>query len=207
MKESIFFDLDGTLITCENKQKYALFSILKSYGYHKLEYINDWWELKRNGYSTEKALIEIGVSSAHIISLEWARIIEDFPYCYLDKAFEDSLSTLQFLKKRNRFKITILSARKMKIQPFQAIQRFGFINYIDDIIIVDPSNAVSEKAHFLKKYSPNMFIGDTESDYTASIKANIRFYALNRGQRSHTFLKEYRIPQIENNLKFLRNID
>lgn len=208
MKDSIVFDLDGTLITCENKQKYALFSILKSYGYKNLECIvNDWWELKRNGHSTEKALIEIGISSAQIISHEWARIIEDFHCCFLDKSFEDSHSTLEFLKKGNRFKIIILSARKMKLQPFQAIQRFGFLNFIDDIVIVDPLYAAVEKALFLRKYNPLLFIGDTESDYNASIKANIRFVALNRGQRSHAFLKEYGILQIENNLKFLQNID
>jgi phosphoglycolate phosphatase-like HAD superfamily hydrolase len=95
----------------------------------------------------------------------------------------------------------------MKIQPFQVMQRFDFINFIHDIVIVDPLNTIAEKTLFLRKYNPLMFIGDTESDYNASLKAGIRFVAVNRGQRSHTFLKEYGIPQIENNLKFLQNID
>jgi phosphoglycolate phosphatase-like HAD superfamily hydrolase len=207
MKNIIVFDLDGTLITCENKQKYVLFSILKSYGYKNLDYINEWWKLKRNGYNTEKALREIGISSAQIISQEWTRIIEDFSWCYLDKPFDDSFSTLEFLKMSNRFRIILLTARKSKLQPIQAIQRFGLIDLIDEVVVVNTVNAIEEKALFLSKYIPIMFIGDTESDYNASLKAKTRFVALDRGQRSHAYLKEYGIPQIENNLKFLHYID
>lgn len=207
MERLIVFDLDGTLITCENKQKYALFSILKRYGLRSQDYINVWWKLKRNGYNTENALLEIGISSAQLISQEWTRIIEDFTWCSLDQPFEDSLSTLEFLKKSKRFRIILLTARKSKLQPFQAIQRFGFINLIDEIIVVNPIKAIAEKAFILRKYNPLIYIGDTESDYNASIKAKTKFVALNRGQRSHTFLKDYGIPQIENNLKFLHHID
>jgi len=207
MVQSIVFDLDGTLITCENKQTIVLFSIFKSLGYKNLDFLSDWWKLKRNGYNTEKALYEIGISSAQIISQEWTRIIEDFPWCSIDKPFDDSLSTLEFLKMNNRFRIIVITARKSKLQPFQVIQRFGFSNFIDDIVVVNPVNATAEKALFLKKYKPLMYIGDTESDYNASVKARTRFIALNRGQRSHAFLKEYGIPQIENNFKFLLHID
>ncbi len=207
MEKAIVFDLDGTLITCENKQKNVLLSILKSFRYKNADFLSDWWKLKRNGYNTEKALFEIGISSARIITQEWIKIIEDMTWCSLDKPFDDSLSTLEFLKKNDSFRIILITARKSKLQPSQAIQRFGFSNFIDDLVVVNPVNAIAEKALFLKKYNPIMFIGDTESDYEASVNSKIRFIALNRGQRSHAFLKEYGIPQIENNLKFLHQID
>lgn len=207
MERSIIFDLDGTLITCENKQKYALYSILKRNEDINPYVINEWWTLKQNGYSTEKALCQIGIPFAYKISQEWARIIEDFTLCLLDNAFEDSLSTLEFLKDYKQFRILILTARKSRLQVIQTIHRIGFHKYVDDIIDVSPQNSILEKTKYLHKIKPEMFIGDTESDYEASINSKTRFIALNRGQRNHVFLKNLKIPQIENNLKFLQHID
>ncbi len=203
MDSSIVFDLDGTLITCENKQKFALYSILNRTRSINSSLIDDWWRLKRDGLNTEKALNQIGIHSAHLISKEWVRIIEDFTWCSIDKSYNDSLAVLRFLKSNNYFKIIILTARKSKVQPFQTVQRLGFTNYIDDIVVVSPENAIQEKAFFLRKFNPTMFIGDTESDYKASVISKIKFVALTRGQRSFAFLKNYGITQIENNLEFL----
>ena len=125
----------------------------------------------------------------------------------LDKPFEDSLASLENLKNNYHFRIIILTARKSKFQPIQAIQRFGFTYFIDDIIVVNPKKAIQEKAEYLKQINPVLFIGDTESDYNASVKSGINFIALSRGQRSYQFLKNSGIKQIENNLKFLKDID
>ena len=206
MIPTIVFDLDGTLITCENKQKFALFSILNSRHFLNSENINLWWELKRNGNTTEKALNLIGVTDSLLIAKEWIRIIEEPFCCSLDTPFIDSLISIQFLRKI-QYNVIILTARNSRLSVLQSIFRFGFNDHIEDLIIVNPRNSVSEKTNYLKKIKPILFIGDTESDFQASLNSNIDFTALSRGQRSTTFLEKTGINHVENNLIFLLKSD
>ena len=207
MNCSIVFDLDGTLITCENKQKYVLSSILNSIEYIDPEKIDYWWKLKRNGFNTEKALSEIGISNAKLISDNWISTIENFAWCSLDKPFTDSLPALEFLKVNHELNIIILTARRSAFQVSQAIFSYGFNEFIDDLIVVSPEKVIQEKTHNLKRIKPLMYIGDSETDHLASINSKTRFVALARGQRSRDFLKKIGAMQIENNLKFLKNDD
>lgn len=206
MKQSIVFDLDGTLITCECKQKYVLFSILNSLGYSEPLHLNEWWKLKRNGYNTENALICLGVNNALLISNEWKKRIEDFSWNSFDAPFEDSVPVLGFIKKNDQYDVYILTARKSKTQVFQTIERFGFNDLVKDVIIVHPDKVVVEKSSYLKKINPIIYIGDTELDYMASSNSETRFVALCRGQRSINFLKTKGNFQIEQDLKFIKSI-
>jgi len=206
VRETIVFDLDGTLSTCENKQKFALFSILNRSSPPSLNDINIWWDLKRNGSNSENSLTKIGISNAKDIASEWIAIIENSQWCALDTPFDDSLSTLEFLK-QSHYKIIILTARKCRLTLIQSIFRFGFSSIIDDLIIVNPKNTIIEKSRYLSQIKPLIYIGDSELDFQASVESEIFFTALNRGQRSALFLKENGVKHIENNLIFLQNSD
>jgi len=205
MNLKIVFDLDGTLITCENKQKYALHSILNSFDYIDPDKIELWWRLKRNGLNTEKALFEVGISKAKMISDLWISAIENFVWCSLDRPFKDSLPTLESLKVNYEVSVIILTARKCHLQVSQEINSYGFNEFIDDLIVVDPKEVIQEKANSLKRIQPLIYIGDSELDHIASINSKTRFTALSRGQRSLEFLKKMGVLHIENNLKFLIN--
>jgi phosphoglycolate phosphatase-like HAD superfamily hydrolase len=207
MKKAIVFDLDGTLITCENKQKYVLFSILNSIGYVSSNCLDEWWNLKRNGFNTEQAMVHLGIPQAKFISNEWKKNIEDFPWISLDVPYEDSVSTLGFLNDKGLYRIYLLTARKSKALVFQTIKKFGFEACFCDVIVVNPQNVVEEKMNYLKKIGPTLYIGDTELDFKASTNAGIKFIALSRGQRSYAFLKNSRIQHIEPNLNFFYNFD
>lgn len=207
MKYSIVFDLDGTLITCENKHKYVLHSILNSIGNIEPEKIDYWWKLKRNGFNTERALKEIGISNAKMISNIWINMIENFAWCSLDKPFEDSLSSLKLLKENFDCRIIILTARKFAVQVIQTLAIFGLYDFIDDLIVVNPEEVIQEKTKYLKMIDPGIYIGDSELDYYASVNSEIRFVALTRGQRSRDFLTKSGVLQIENDFKFLNNHD
>ncbi len=202
MSRSIVFDFDGTLITCENKQKFVLFSIIKDYGHNVEEIIDNWWNLKRGGLNTREALIESGLINADIISREWANRIENFIWCYLDKPFPDSVPVLSYLR-NCLLRIIILTARKSAIQVYQAVSRFGFDNFTDDIIVVDPTESVKMKKRQLKMIRPVMFVGDTESDYFASVGLDMKFVALSRGQRNPEFLRSQGVKNIKRDLQFL----
>lgn len=205
MISRVVFDLDGTLITCENKQKFVLYSVMKSIGGIEIEKLDKWWDIKRNGNSTEHALNKLNISNANFIAERWEKLIENFTYCLLDKPFIDSLSTLKYLKAEHELYIVILTSRYNKFQVFQTIYRFGFNKYIDDLIVVKPNETVNKKETFLKRINPLMYIGDSELDHLAALNSNTRFIALSRGQRSTFFLKNNAVSQIENDLTFLNN--
>jgi phosphoglycolate phosphatase-like HAD superfamily hydrolase len=203
LKSNIVFDLDGTLITCENKQKYVLFSILTTFGYENVNLLNDWWILKRNGFNTEKALDKIGIPEANLISNEWIKEIESSKWVSLDTTYSDSFSMLEFLTNRKQYNLFLLTARRSKFLLFQTLQRLCIDHHFSDIIVVSPKNVVFEKSDFLDKLKPDLFIGDTELDYKASLSSKTRFVALSRGQRSYNYLLNIGVSRIEKNLSFL----
>jgi len=205
MNSGIVFDLDGTLITCENKQKFVLYSILNSYTTIAPEVLNNWWELKRSGFNTEQALTLIGISEAKFITDKWVKLVENFTFCSLDIPFQDSLSSLEYLKTNQISPVAILTARFNAPQVYQAVSRFGFDKYIDDVIVVKPNEAIERKENYLKKIKPILYIGDSELDQLAAQKSDTKFVALSRGQRSEMFLRKNGIIQIEKDLKFLKN--
>ncbi len=205
-QQVIVFDFDGTLVTCENKQKYALLSILNRNSIIEPELLEKWWKLKREGFSSADALNDLNIPGAESIAEEWARIIEDFQFALLEKPFSDTIETLDLIKNSN-FETIILSARRHKLQLMQTIYRYGFDQYIDDIIITSPIKAASRKAAYLNMIRPYLFIGDTESDFQAAKESNTPFIALSRGQRSYSFLNRAGINKIANNLNFLHQFD
>ncbi|NLV20329.1 MAG: HAD family hydrolase [Bacteroidetes bacterium] len=207
MNPTIVFDLDGTLITCESKQKYVLLSLLNAMDDNTAENLEAWWELKREGMNTEKALTELGYSDAKSIADQWKREIEKYVWGALDKPFEDSLPTLSYLKGSDKIGIIILTGRKCKYQVRQIVNSYGFNEYIDDLIVVDPYRAVEKKSEYLRKIKPFVYVGDTEIDYLSATSSGVRFVALTRGQRSRNFLRKVGNMQTEDDLKFLNNIN
>lgn len=205
MDLQIVFDLDGTLITCQNKQKFVLFSILNSIDNNGISQkeLDSWWELKRNGLTTEHSLSAMGFCNAKIIADEWKYMIEHFAYCSLDHPFKDSLPSLKFLKISFKTRIIILTSRKCRFHVTQAISNYGFDQYIDDLVVVKPDGGLSGKMDFLNKIRPSLFIGDSEMDYMAAVNSNVNFIALTRGQRSGEFLQKTGAGQIEDDLSFI----
>jgi FMN phosphatase YigB (HAD superfamily) len=205
MNNTIVFDLDGTLITCENKQKYALYAILNCTGGISSDSLDRWWHLKREGNSTEQALTGIGIRNEKLIREKWIETIENLSWHSLDRPFNDSIPTLDFLRTGHNINLVILTARTNKYLVQQAISTYGFSGHIDDLIVVTPANVAEDKAIFLKKINPLVFVGDTETDHQASVRSGIRFVALCRGQRSRKFLERNGVPEIEDDLKFVRD--
>lgn len=207
MTSKIVFDLDGTLITCENKHKYVLFAVLNASEGMTTEKLDDWWKLKRNGFTTQKALIELGFSNAKAIADQWIQEIEKSVWGFLDRPFQDSGPTLEYLKTEHNTRITILTGRKCRYQVSQALYTYGFDEYIDDLIVVNPLRILEEKSDHLSKIKPFAYIGDSEIDYLSATRTGVRFVALTRGQRSRNFLDKTGNMQTEDDLRFLNNIN
>ena len=199
----IAFDLDGTLITCKQRQCAVLFAILSRHEINNID-IEIIWTKKNNGFSTWKALVSQGLDKdlADKILLEWVNEIEFWNWLSLDSLFADVYRVFHRIKK-NGFKILLVTARQKPVFAQMQMDSLGLSNFIDYAIIVNPLFKLAEKAKILKQFSPMVFIGDTETDYYSAIESAIPFVGISHGQRSEAFLKKSGVFYVINNLKEL----
>ncbi|MDI9338862.1 MAG: HAD hydrolase-like protein [Alphaproteobacteria bacterium] len=210
----IFLDLDGTIISCKNKQTNLLRIILQQNEFQGLikdnvmnNFLNNWWELKKLGNSTKQALIHLGINEYYTQKINeiWINKIENIEISYLDNVFPDFYDFSNICNKKN-IKLYLLTARNNLLILRQSINRFNLINYFSKIYVVKHKNLIENKFEILKKYSADYFIGDTETDYLSAIKANIKFIGSTRGQRCKTYLSTYGVNNFFNNFNDLNYI-
>jgi phosphoglycolate phosphatase-like HAD superfamily hydrolase len=185
---NVALDLDGTLISCEPRQSAVLRAALLRSG--ELVDLKRVWELKREGESTENALIKLGLKleSARKIACDWQRMIEDPFWLGLDTVLPGVKKVLQAMRKTG-IQICLLTARSRAEWVPQQLSRLGLLSLLDNVIVVPAKESSKAKATVLTKASPAAFFGDTESDWQASLVAGVSFYGIATGQRSATFLK------------------
>jgi phosphoglycolate phosphatase-like HAD superfamily hydrolase len=81
----------------------------------------------------------------------------------------------------------LLTARNREEWVPQQLARLHLLSWFREVKVVAAQEAVTAKAMLLRKISAAAFFGDTESDYNASLAADIKFYAVTSGQRSASF--------------------
>ncbi|MAL41483.1 HAD hydrolase-like protein [Thalassospira sp.] len=197
------FDLDGTLITARQRQMTLLQAIARSFDV-KLD-CRVIWHKKREGFSTQKALEDVGLSQAKAteISHAWLKDIEAPFWLSLDTLFPNTLGVLESFRGSGG-KLILLTARQNRLLLLQQLLRLGIHRYFDDIECVSPFAAVDEKAGVLSSQDVDCFVGDSETDFSAAQKAGIPFYAVSTGQRSSTFLAAQGIESIHGSLPEVR---
>jgi phosphoglycolate phosphatase-like HAD superfamily hydrolase len=186
--QSIVFDFDGTLLNSKKRHQDVLYDAICAFSNSMLDPIlDDFVEYKANGYSTKDYLqnkLKFSSQDANIITKYWKFYIEKYEYLTNDTLYNDSISTLDLLF--GNYYLVLLSARQNKDMLYQQITNFGIKTYFENIICVDPFNAIYEKTNFIKnETSIILYIGDTEADYEAAGK--IPFYAVNRGFRNRNY--------------------
>lgn len=183
----IALDLDGTLISCEQKQ----ISVLRyaAAGIAPVD-LRKAWESKRNGCNTANALKLLGVSedAAKAITTRWEENVENPCWLSLDTVFSDVRDTLLRLRHQG-FHLSLITARKRKHWLTQQLSWLGLRNELTSVTVVNPANSIFEKSVILSLIKPIVFIGDTESDGEAAKRSGIPFHAVSTGQRSREFLK------------------
>jgi phosphoglycolate phosphatase-like HAD superfamily hydrolase len=186
----ITFDLDGTLISCRNRQV-ALFEVLARKRGIGLE-LSEFWNLKRHGHSTLSAACYLGFEKniAVELSKDWIALVETPYWLSLDTVFDDVRKVLWFLRQIG-YRITVLTARQNRYWLTVQLNNTGLTQTIDELHIVNPTAAVAMKAQYLQLVKPSLFVGDSESDFRAAQVAGIRFCAVTRGQRDGRFLESH----------------
>ncbi len=185
----IGIDLDGTLITCKNRQTIVLNAVLKQ---HRVTSIDASlvWEMKREGNTTYDALIAQRVSPeiCNKICSEWTRLIEEPQWLEFDRLFSDVLQALQKLKSNNRNALILISARKFPHWAKPQIRKLGLDIFFDEVQFVSHCSISAKKAEILKEKQCFAFFGDSESDLEAARISGVDFFAVSTGQRSRDYL-------------------
>jgi phosphoglycolate phosphatase-like HAD superfamily hydrolase len=194
------FDLDGTLITAEQKQTFLLKAVAARYEIHLN--CNEIWQAKTSGLSNSKFLQNLGIKEKFAIAIceDWAREIETSFWLGLDSLFDDSLNTLRDLKDSG-IHLALVTARQNKYLMRHQLMQLGIDRFFDKIHCVSPQTAVQEKRDALKAIHPLAFFGDSETDFNAACLAEVPFFAVCTGQRSKEFLFSHCIPNIHETIR------
>eukprot|EP00439_Symbiodinium_sp_Y106_P088270 s1_g806.t1 len=182
----IALDLDGTLISCRERQV-ALFQAISAENRGSGDG-DKFWAFKRDGLSTHDAALKLGLTSedaAHVAT-RWVREIEDAYWLQFDSVYDDVNEFLRLLW-RHDVSFFVLTARRNKYLLKQQILRLAFLSDTE-IIVVTPQEAATQKAEVLRSRGAALFIGDSESDLKAAKIADVAFGAVGRGQRNAKFL-------------------
>lgn len=201
---NLALDLDGTLITAEEKQSILLKAVASRYKVSiECEYI---WDQKRSGKSNYQLLNDLGIDHllTSMICADWLREIETPYWQSLDVLFDDTHSSLVRIK-NNNIKLSLITARKNERLMRLQIHNLGISNFFDAIHCVSPSDAVASKSSILSTSNFVGFVGDSETDLEASKLANVPFYAVSTGQRSDDFLSKKGAPSVFNSLSLAVN--
>ena len=182
-------DLDGTLVTCRDKQLYALRQAVERTGIQYRAF-DSFWKLKCKGSTTADALCETGVEKdvAENLARHWVENVETWECLQQDRLFPGVLESLSLLSRRVDF--LLLSGRRNSEMFRRQISELGLDAYAKyrEVVFAD-ADVANAKSLLLKKYGAQCYIGDTESDIAAASKANVPIYVVSTGQRSAEFLR------------------
>ena len=184
------FDVDGTLITCRERQLNVLKVALKTLKIGEEIDLDEHWDYKQNGLSTRKALVAQGFSKASADSVGdlWDRSIEEPPFLMLDRPHPGVLELLDALAKQGS-ELVIISARKNATLLKQELSYLGLLKHFSRIFVVKPQTGGTEKGAILQKLCPDLYVGDTEMDAQAARMANVNFCGVATGQRNASFMR------------------
>jgi phosphoglycolate phosphatase-like HAD superfamily hydrolase len=186
---NIGIDFDGTILDSTYRHQKVLRDALIEYGFYvSLEYLNDFVEYKRYGYTTKEYLTYKNISTnpelLDNMNKLWITLIEDSKYLQYDKVYDDAFQNLRDLDMISN--IYLVTARKNVVGVINQLNTMDLNRFFTDVFVVSPGNhSYSNKASVTRNLSIKYVIGDTETDYSWSndLEGSC-FYALNRGFRN-----------------------
>lgn len=186
----VAFDVDGTLITCRDRQLEVLRVALKALKISQKIDLDEHWDYKQNGLTTRKALVAQGFlkASADSVGELWDRFIEEPSFLTIDRPLPGVLEILAILEKQG-YELVIISARRNITLLKQQLSYLGVLRYFSRVIVARGQTGNSEKGEILQKICPDVYVGDTEMDAQAARVANVHFCGVSTGQRTASFMR------------------
>ncbi|MEK9146995.1 MAG: HAD hydrolase-like protein [Patescibacteria group bacterium] len=191
LHKTIFFDLDGTLISLKNRYIKLFQDFLRS---PKAQISSDeYWNLKRLGKSDYDILSGLNENTLTINIAKRLKHIEDKKYLSLDKLHPHTKKILLSLK---NYKLTLITMRKNVHNLRDELNNLEINHFFDEVISgkLFDNNQVNGRVVLIRKannFSPNfsIFVGDTEVDYKIAERLKIPCVLVTYGLRSVNFLK------------------
>lgn len=184
----IALDLDGTLLDCRERQSLLAASLCRAAGFELN--LEDFWNAKREGLTTESAICKQGVGGRLATKLSglWVEQIESDVWLRMDRLLAGVLRSLHNARKLG-FQLHMITARANEPALGRQLRWLSLETLFDRVQVVYPREASQQKETYLSAVEPLVFIGDTESDAAAAKAAKVRFLAVTSGQRSSEYLQ------------------
>ena len=185
--DGLALDLDGTLLDSEQRQVELMASLVAP---RKEEAVRErFWRLKREGASSEMALVRLGfeADAARTLAAAWTEAVEDERWLALDRPLPGVMETLRGLAAAG-VRPAIVTARHHADRVRAQLEALDMTDLVGQVKVVSPADIESQKAEVLAGLAA-AYVGDTERDATAARRAGARFAAVATGQRSPEFLR------------------
>lgn len=184
----IGLDLDGTLISCMQKQTALMKALLSA---HQVSIdVNKYWSFKRDGMNNIQALksCQIDEAFARCLNQQWVEQVEAVQWMELDSVIDGAV---EFLKNEIQHGNTLhlVSARNNKANSILQINKLGLARYFDTVDFVSSNLGEDKKSAFCSR-NIDVYIGDTEQDFFQAQQFGIPCYLVSTGMRTSSRLKE-----------------
>lgn len=183
----IGLDLDGTLIDCRSRQQVVLHAALTA---HRLRLeLDEIWRLKREGHTTESALIADGIDqgTAKSVATLWRWQIEEPAWLQFDAMLPAVKDTLSMWEDQG-FTMYLVTARTRVEWVLPQLKWLGIDKFFKGVRAVMPDTSGRLKAAVLRDCACEIYFGDTEIDWRAGALANLPVRLVSSGQRSSIYL-------------------
>jgi phosphoglycolate phosphatase-like HAD superfamily hydrolase len=203
--KKIFLDLDGTLLDIENRYLNLFNYICKIFNIDNVSPIF-FWKRKREGETNIQILKNYGFDDKLLYNFQnfWISSIESNFWLGFDKLQDDAYDFLNYLDDQ-KFGIYLLTGRNNRVELIQQLKRLKIDKYFEKVFNVEIFDLVKHKEKLLDMYQPDYFIGDTEVDYKSCRNLGVKFYCVNNGFRSKSFLEKNKIDVSFENLSNLKS--
>lgn len=186
---NIGIDLDGTLITCEEKHCLLMESLTRAFdiGFCKETY----WKYKRSGFNNIECLVkqEINLSEAKLLNKLWVDNVENIEWAYYDKLIVGVYDKLSKLKS-NGHMLHLISARTNKVLGLQKIKQTDLDRLFDSVTFINIIHG-EKKSVVMRNKDLKAYVGDTEQDYNMAVLAGVKPILVSSGMRNMELLKKY----------------
>lgn len=187
---TLALDLDGTLVTCRERQSTLMGACLRACG--KALDSSRYWTDKREGCNNLAALARQGFEPllAREADRLWRLAIEDPAWLALDRVqVAPARIETALLRLRPRYgRVLLVTARRQaRLVPMQ-LRALGLASLFDAVLVCDPARARDAKREIFAANDVAAYVGDTEADASAARDAKVEIRLVASGQRSEAFL-------------------